>query len=113
MAFPGALRDPDRLQQLRSLLPCEVRVTSLTHPLSGHLLRALSFRRRNGVLMLVVTLPDGSPGTIAAEATGVFGEGAVQPEPTVLSDEGIRRLHGLVEVLKCSPRKRTSPNTCK
>jgi hypothetical protein len=93
--FARARRDTDRLQQLRSLLPCEVTVTSPTHPLSGRLLTALSFQRRNGVLMLVVTLPDGSRGTIAAQATGVFGESAVQAAPAVLSAEGIRHLHEL------------------
>ena len=111
--FADARRDPDRLQQLRSLLPCEVRVTSPTHPLSGRLLMALSFQRRNGVLLLVVTLPDGSRGTIAAQATGVFGESAVQATPTLLSAEGCRQLHGLVVALKGGAGKRARPNTRK
>ena len=106
-------RDPDRLQQLRALLPCEVRVTSATHPLSGQLLIALSFQRRNSVLMLVVTLPDGTRGTIAAAATGVFGEGAVQATPAVLSAEGFRHLHELVAGLKTGARKRARPKTRK
>ncbi len=111
--FAGPVRDPDRLQQLRALLPCEVRVTSATHPLSGQLLMALSFQRRNGVLMLVVTLPDGTRGTIAAAATGVFGEGAVQATPAVLSAEGFRHLHGLVAALKSGARKHARPKTRK
>jgi hypothetical protein len=111
--FADPDRDPDRLQQLRTLLPCEVRVTSPTHPLSGQLLQALSFRRRNGVLMLVVGLPDGSRGTIAAAATGVFGERAVQAEPTVLTAEGFRQLHGLVVALNGGAGKRARPKTRK
>jgi hypothetical protein len=74
---------------------------------------ALSFQRRNGVLMLVVTLPDGSRGTIAAQATGVFGESAVQAAPAVLSAEGFRHLHGLVVALKGGPGKRARPKTRK
>ena len=56
------------------MLPCEVRVTGSRHPLFGRLLSAVSFKRRGGVLLLVVTLPDGSPGTVPADSTGVFGD---------------------------------------
>lgn len=84
-------------------------MTSATHPLSGQLLMASSFQRRNGVLMLVVTLPDGSRGTIAAEATGVLGKSAVQATSTVLSAEGIQHLHGLVVALKRAATKRARP----
>jgi hypothetical protein len=71
--LPRADRDGDRLQHLRAVLPCEVRVTSEVHPLFGRLVRASSFKRLNGVLHLVVELPDGSPGTVRAEATDVLG----------------------------------------
>jgi hypothetical protein len=74
---------------------------------------ALSFQRRNGVLMLVVTLPDGSRGTIAAQATGVFGEQAARPAAVVLSAEGFRRLHGVVVALKGRAGKRSRPKTRK
>jgi hypothetical protein len=74
---------------------------------------ALSFQRRNGVLMLVVTLPDGSRGTIAAAATGVFGESVVRAAPTVLSADGLRHLHGLVMALKGGAGKRARPKTRK
>jgi hypothetical protein len=40
--------------------------------LSGRLVAARSFKRLNGVLLLLIELPDGSPGTIAA-ATDVLG----------------------------------------
>jgi hypothetical protein len=82
------------------VLPAEVRVTAATHPLFGRLLWASGFKRLGGVLHLVVVLPDGSPGTIRADATGVFGEGGQAPsEPgaTVLSVEGIRQLRVLVD----------------
>jgi hypothetical protein len=62
MSLPNAGRDSDRLQHLRAVLPCEVRVTGETHPLFGRLVKASSFKRLNGVLHLVVELPDGSPG---------------------------------------------------
>ena len=53
-------------------------------------------KRLGGVLHLVVILPDGSPGTIRADATGVFGDGGLQTHGmsggTVLTVEGIRTL---------------------
>jgi hypothetical protein len=54
----------------------------------------LSFRRRQGVLRLVVVLPDGTPGMVTADATDVFGDaGTVVPGvATTLSVEGVRRL---------------------
>ena len=75
MGFARSGSEGDRLQQLRAVLPCDVRVIAETHPLFGRLLAARSFKRWNGVLMLVVDLPDGSPGTIRADATDVCGVG--------------------------------------
>ena len=92
----GSGRDGDRLQHLRRVLPCEVRVTSLVHPLAGRLLPASAFKRWRGVLLLVVVLPDGSPGTIPADATDVLGGGRGEVVVSVLSVEGVRRLRGLV-----------------
>jgi hypothetical protein len=81
------------------VLPCEVRVTGETHPLFGRLVRASSFKRWNGVLLLVIELSDGSPGTIRADATDVLG--SVEPDgPAVVLDaEGLRRLRSLVTSL--------------
>ena len=64
------------------------------HPLCGERLRALSFRRRQGVLRLVVVLPDGTPGMVAADATDVFGDAGtvVAGVVTTLSVAGVRRL---------------------
>jgi hypothetical protein len=79
------------------VLPCEVRVTAETHPLFWRLLAASSFKRLSGVLYLVVVLPDGTPGTISAAATSVFGDvPAPQALGTVLSVEGVRRLRRLL-----------------
>lgn len=77
-------------------------MTSEVHPLFGRLLWAGGFKRLGGVLHLVVTLPDGSPGTIRADATGVFGDGGGLgtlgvPGGTVLTVEGIRQLRVLVD----------------
>ena len=56
----------------------------------------LRFKRWNGVLLLVVELPDGSPGTIRADATDVFGGGGPQGAVSVLDAAGLRELHRLV-----------------
>jgi hypothetical protein len=101
MGFADPDSEGDRLQQLRAVLPCDVRVVAETHPLFGRLLAARSFKRWSGVLMLVVELPDGSPGTIRADATDVFGgsvaEGAVAV--LVLDAAGLRELHRLTQRL--------------
>ncbi|ORV86566.1 hypothetical protein AWC11_17290 [Mycobacterium interjectum] len=95
MGLAGSGSEGDRLQQLRAVLPCEVRVVAQTHPLFGRLLAAKSFKRWNGVLLLVIDLPDGSPGTIRCDATDVLG--VIEPGPrSVLDAAGIRALHGLV-----------------
>jgi hypothetical protein len=64
--------------------------------LFGRLLRAVSFKRLRGVLYLVVELPDGSPGTIRADATDVLGEAPAGGRGMVLDGEGVRALHALV-----------------
>ncbi len=95
VSFAGARSEGDRLQQLRAVLPCEVRVAAQTHPLFGRLLTAKSFKRWNGVLLLVIDLPDGSPGTIRCDATDVLG--VVEPGlRSVLDGAGLRALHRLV-----------------
>jgi hypothetical protein len=81
---------------LRAVLPCQVRVTSVTHPLAGRLVAARSFKRLNGELLLVIELPDGSPGTIAAVATDVLGSAEAGGPPVVLDAGGWRRLRELV-----------------
>jgi hypothetical protein len=94
MRFPDTNSAGDRLQQLRAVLPCEITVIDCAHPLYGEQLRALSFRRRQGVLKLVVVLPDGTPGMVAADSTDVFGGDAagVARLATTLSVDGVRRL---------------------
>jgi hypothetical protein len=73
-------------------------VTLGVHPLCGQVLRARSFRRLQGELMLAVVLADGSVGTIPAAATDVFGEEerSEQAVATVLSVDGVRRLRALL-----------------
>jgi hypothetical protein len=89
------------------LLPCDVRVTSTKHPLFGTVLLARGFKRWKGELMLVVVLPDGSPGTLSVAATDLFGtERATELQTLVLSVDGVRRLQVLVESL--SPAKRSA-----
>jgi len=82
------------------VLPCDVRVTASTHPLFGELLAASGFKRWNGVLLLVVALPDGSPGTIRADATDVFAAAPVEPTRMVLDCEGLQALRVLVAALQ-------------
>ncbi|WP_264917056.1 hypothetical protein [Mycobacterium kiyosense] len=84
---------------MREVLPCDVRVVAETHPLFGRLLAARSFKRWNGALLLVIALPDGSPGTIRADATDVFGACGVQGAVSVLNAAGLRELHRLAQRL--------------
>jgi hypothetical protein len=76
-----------------------VRVTSATHPLSGRLVVARSFKRLNGALLLVIELPDGSPGTIPAAATDVLGPVRPEGPAVVLDAAGWRRLQALAAML--------------
>jgi hypothetical protein len=66
--------------------------------LPGRLVAARSFKRLNGVLLLLIELPDGSPGTIAA-ATDVLGSAEAPGPGVVLDAAGWRRLRDLVGVL--------------
>jgi len=83
------------------LLPCEVVVTAVTHPLHGCRLQAYAVRHVDGVPHLKVELPDGMPGLVAAEATNALGA-----EPTgagaglVLDGAGLRRLRAVVMRLR-------------
>lgn len=77
-----------------------MRVVSETHPLFGHLLAAQGFRRFRGVVFLVVELPDGSPGTIRADATDVLAAQAGAGSATVLDAEGLRSLRALADALQ-------------
>jgi hypothetical protein len=88
------------------VLPCELRVTAATHPLFGELLTCSRFKRWNGVLLLVVALPDGSPGTVRADATDIFATAPMAPTGLVLDGEGVQALHGLVVALQPRPGSR-------
>jgi len=68
--------------------------------LFGQLLGARDFRRVDGVVFLVVELPDGSPGTIRADATDVLGVDAIESVVTVLDVNGLRALNHLVRGLR-------------
>jgi hypothetical protein len=76
-----------------------VRVVAAAYPLCGQSLHATAFKRLTGVLHLVVRLPDGSPGTIPAAATSVWGETAQTGSAVVLDVEGLRLLRQRVELL--------------
>jgi hypothetical protein len=82
-------------------------VTASTHPLFGELVAVSGFKRWNGVLLLVVDLLDGSPGTIRADATDVFATEPVEPSVMVLDGEGLQALRALVAVL-ARPRSRAA-----
>ena len=83
-------------------------MTSTLHPLFGRVLSATGFKRWDGALLLVVVLPDGSPGTIPADATDVLGEGVVERMASVLSVEGVRHLRVVVNSLSPPPRRSRS-----
>jgi hypothetical protein len=67
----------------------------------GRVLTASGFKRRNGVLFLMVGLPDGSPGTIRADATSAHVDAGTDAALTVLSVEGLRELRRLT--VSCDP----------
>ena len=113
VALGGAGSEGDRLQQLRAVLPCEVRVVAESHPLFGRRLAANGFKRLNGLLQLTVLLPDGSPGTIRADATDVLGVVAPSGPAVVLDADGLRELHRLVAGLRGARRVRPRAGTRK
>jgi hypothetical protein len=83
------------------LLPCEIVVTAVTHPLHGCRLRAYAFRHVDGVPHLKVELPDGMPGLVAAHVTDVFGaEQAAAGAGLVLDGAGLRHLRAVVTRLQ-------------
>jgi hypothetical protein len=53
-------------------------------------------KRWNGALLLVVDLPDGSPGTVRADATDIFTFAPMTPTGLVLDGTGIQVLHDRV-----------------
>ena len=89
--------DSERLQLLRDRLPCSVVVSAPRHPLFGEELAARTFKRLRGELLLVVVLPDGSPGTILVEATDVLSEPvSLRWVEATLSVDGVRHLRALL-----------------
>ena len=74
-------------------------MTSPVHPLFGRVLPASGFKRWNGDLLLLVVLPDGSSGTVPADATDVLGTSQSEAVTSVLSVEGVRRLRLLLATL--------------
>jgi hypothetical protein len=76
--------------------------------LSGRLVAARSFKRLNGDLLLVVVLPDGSPGTIPAAATDVLGLVADRDPAVVLEAAGLRRLRDLTAALASRDTRRSA-----
>jgi hypothetical protein len=90
-----------------------VRVTGPAHPLFGELLAASGFRRFAGVLHLVVELPDGSPGTIRADATDVLAAAEPGPAPAVLDAAGVRALRVLVMAMGAAASSRQKRRSSK
>jgi hypothetical protein len=105
VGLAGPDQTGDRLQHLRGVLPCAIRVTAAAHPLRGRTLEAVSFMHLRGVLHLVVRLPDSSPGTIPASATDIFGAAAAAGPAMVLDADGLRRLRVLVTALAARERR--------
>jgi hypothetical protein len=84
-------------------LPDEVTVTHAFNPLCGQRLAVEGRRRVGGTPCWIVRLPDGTPGTIAVQAT-TTGEGAgtdqaaaEPPTGALLSADGVRLLRRLLE----------------
>jgi hypothetical protein len=79
--------------------------------LFGRLLAATGFKRLNGLLQLTVLLPDGSPGTIRADATDVLGVVTRSAPAVVLDAAGLRELQRLVTGLRGTRRVRPRGKT--
>ena len=88
-------------------------MTSPVHPLFGRVLAANGFKRWDGELLLVVVLPDGSPGTIPTTATDVLGSVPAEAITSALSVEGVRRLRQLLDTLGPAERSRKGAQTRK
>lgn len=88
-------------------------MTASVHPLFGQALPANGLKRWKGEILLVVVLPDGSPGTIALSATSLSGEDAAVGPSTVLSLDGVRHLRSLVATLGRRRASTVSPKTRK
>jgi Family of unknown function (DUF5372) len=82
---------------LRPPLPDEVTVIHAFHPLCGQRLAVEGRRRVGGMPCLIVRLPDGTPGTIAVQATSASEPSERSPERALLTAEGVRRLRQLLE----------------
>lgn len=67
------------------------------HPLFGERLGVEGWRRINGVVQLIVRLPDGSPATVELGHTSAGVPAEHEATATVLSVDGIRRLRALVQ----------------
>lgn len=88
-------------------------MTSPMHPLFGRVLAANGFKRWDGEVLLVVVLPDGSPGTIPASATDVLGSSPAEAISSTLSVDGVRRLRRLLDTLGPAGRSRKGAQTRK
>ena len=88
-------------------------MTSPVHPLFGRVMAASGFKRWDGEVLLVVVLPDGSPGTIPATATDVLGSSPAEAITSTLSVEGVRRLRQLLDTLRPAGGSRKGAQTRK
>lgn len=79
----------------------------------GELLAASGFRRFAGVMHLVVQLPDGSPGTIRADATDVLAAAEPEPALAVLDAAGVRALRVLVTAMAGAGSRRPGRRSSK
>lgn len=106
MRLARSRRSGHRLHDFRASLPREITVTALHHPLFGQRLEVRAWSTLRGVVHLVVTLPDGTPGTIELGATSAGGD-AIEPQAaTILSVDGVRRLRTLLEALSLPSGRR-------
>lgn len=106
MALPGPGRSGHRLHDFRSSLPDEVTVTAVHHPLFGDRLAVLGWKRVEGIVHLIVRLPDGIPGMVELTSTSAAGPIEEVTAGTVLSVDGVRRLQALLQAGDQSRRLR-------
>jgi hypothetical protein len=88
-------------------LPEQVRIVWPQHQLCGAELAVHSWQRVKGEIHLLLTLPDGSRACLPAAATSLWEPFVHDDHPApMLSADGIRQLHQLMDALQARTRRR-------
>src|SRR5207302_1283579 len=87
-------------------LPEKVRITWVDHRLYGTELPVHGWHHVQGEIHLLLTLPDGSRGYFPAAGTALFDAHEHNRARLILTGDGVRQLHQLMETLQTRIRRR-------